>query len=275
MTNCLPDQIRSARTFLFVPGNRPERFDKAAAAGSDMVIVDLEDSVAPSEKTAAREHTRRWLKDGRAAVIRINGTDTPWHNADIELLTQLPFAAVMVPKTEKISPSLHGRAVIALVETAAGIASAAAVASIPEVHRLAFGSVDLAAQLGTDPADREALLFARSSLVLASAAAGLPPPIDGVTADMTDRGATTDDTRYARALGMTAKLCIHPAQVEPVHHALAPTSQDIEWARRIVAASDSGGGATAVDGQMVDLPVLRRAQAILARTEGASRTRCG
>lgn len=272
MSGCTPDRIRTARTFLFVPGNRPDRFPKAAAAGSDVVIVDLEDSVSPAEKDCARSHARQWLMDGRPAVVRINGIGTPWHHNDLELLAQLPAVAVMLPKSERpedITNALGGRVVVALLETATGISSAAAVAALPDVHRLAFGSVDLAAQLGVDPADREALLFARTSVVLTSAAAGLAPPVDGVTTAVADAEATFADTRYARSLGMTAKLCIHPAQVPAVHRALAPTSDEIRWARAIVDMADPAGSATTVDGQMVDLPVLTRAKSILTTADGA------
>ncbi|MGB3481087.1 MAG: CoA ester lyase [Mycobacterium sp.] len=268
MTAYTIDQIISARTFLFVPGDRPDRFAKAAAAGPDIVIIDLEDAVAPSAKNAARDHTLRWLADGNPAMVRINGTDTEWHRDDVAALADFPSAAVMLPKTERLDQvtNLSAAIVVALVETAAGIAAAAAVGSLPGVHRLAFGSIDLAAQLGVDPADREALLVARSAVVLASAQAGLPPPIDGVTTDVANPESTVADMRHARSLGMAAKLCIHPNQVAAVHQALAPTPDEITWAQAIVGATDSASGAVSVDGQMVDLPVLARARNILATT---------
>lgn len=266
MTGYTPDRIMSARTFLFVPGDRPDRFDKAAAAGPDIVVIDLEDAVAPSAKATAREHTRQWLGRGNPAMVRINGTDTEWHPGDADLMAEFPSAGVMLPKTERPEQitGLSANMVVALVETAAGVAAAAAVGSLSSVRRLAFGSIDLAAQLGVDSADRDALLVARSTMVLASAQACLPPPIDGVTTDVADPNRTTADTRYARSMGMTAKLCIHPTQVAAVHQALTPTADEINWAQAVVNAWDPAAGATTVDGHMVDRPVLVRAQNILA-----------
>ena len=165
--------LGSARSFLFVPGNRPDRFDKAAAAGADMVVVDLEDAVAPTEKDDAREHLRVWLRAGNTAMVRINGRDTPWYDADLELVAE-SGAATMVAKAEdpaelrRIADLRGGLTVLPLVETAAGILGAAAICAAPGVVRCAFGSIDLATELGIDPGDREALLFARSTLVMAS-----------------------------------------------------------------------------------------------------------
>lgn len=274
MTGYTAEHVGQARTFLFVPGDRPARFATAAASGADIVVIDLEDAVTPAAKPAAREHTRRWLADGHPAMVRINGTGTSWHHDDVRLVTDFPAATVMLPKAERAEQftGWSAAAVVALVETACGVASAAAVGALPAVHRLAFGSMDLAAELGVDPAHRDALLAARSALVLASAQAGLPPPIDGVTADVVDTGNTAADTSYARSLGMTAKLCVHPRQVAAAHRALAPSAADINWARAVVDAS--GTGVTVVDGRMVDLPVLTRAQTILAATAGTSEHSC-
>ncbi|WP_431236239.1 HpcH/HpaI aldolase/citrate lyase family protein (plasmid) [Mycolicibacterium psychrotolerans] len=263
----IPDiaqRIRSARSFLFVPGIRPERFAKAAASGADVVVIDLEDAVAPSDKDAARENARNWLREGNLAMVRINGADTVWHAADLELVREAD-AATMIPKAENPDDicRIDADSVVPLVETAKGIMAAAALARATGVHRLAFGSIDLATQLGIDPTDREALLSARSTLVIASAAAGVAPPIDGVTTNLTDPVIVVDDVNYACRLGMTGKLCVHPAQITPVHNALAPSSSDIAWAKRILAASDGSGAACTVDGQMVDLPVLDRARRIM------------
>lgn len=258
-------RIHSARSFLFVPGTRPERFAKAASSGADVVVIDLEDAVAPSDKDAARNNARDWLCAGNQAMVRINGADTIWHAADLELVSETN-AATMIPKAEnsdKLS-RIEADSVVALVETATGIAAAATLARATAVRRLAFGSIDLATQLGINPDAREALLLARLTLVIASAAAGLAPPIDGVTTNLTDPQALVDDVNYARGLGMTGKLCVHPAQITPVHDALAPSPDDIAWAKRILAASDASGGACTIDGQMVDLPVLHRARSIIA-----------
>lgn len=260
--------LLTARTFLFVPGSRPERFDRAVAAGADVIIVDLEDAVAHDAKDAARQAAAAWFAEGGKAVIRINACGTPWHADDVALATHT-VAPVMLAKSvgaQQVAAigQATGAAVIPLVETAAGVLSARAIAEQPGVPRLAFGSIDYAAEIGVDPNDREALLFARSTLVTASAAAGIGTPLDGVTTAFRDPLALADDVGYAARLGLTGKLCIHPDQVRPVHDRLAPSAAQIEWAERIVAAASAGGAAVAVDGHMVDAPVVARAEWILA-----------
>jgi citrate lyase subunit beta/citryl-CoA lyase len=264
--------LGSARSFLFVPGNRPDRFDKAAAAGADVVVVDLEDAVAPTDKDDAREHLRGWLRAGNSAMVRINGRDTPWYDADLELVAECG-APTMVAKAEdpaelrRIADLGGGLTVVPLVETAAGILGAAAICAAPGVVRCAFGSIDLATELGIDPGDREALLWARSVLVMASTAASIASPVDGVTTALRDEDILTADVSYARRLGMTGKLCIHPSQIHPVHAALAPSAAELDWARRILDRAGPDGSATAVDGQMVDAPVVERARRMLARAQ--------
>lgn len=251
---------------LFVPANRPERFAKAAASGADAVIVDLEDAVAPEAKDAARGNlVGGW--PGCAVIVRINAAQTPWHDADLRALRGRGFAALMLPKAQgpddlaQIAQILGpGQPVIALIETAAGLAAARALARHPMVRQLAFGSVDYCADLGCAHS-REALLAARSELVLASRLAGLVPPLDGVTTDLSDPALAGADAHHARALGMGGKMCIHPAQIAPVRAAFVPSEAEVDWARRVLAA---GEGAVAVDGEMVDAPVRRRAEAILA-----------
>lgn len=257
-------ELATARTWLFVPGDRPDRFAKAASAGADVVIVDLEDAVAPEAKETAREHARRWLADGNAAVVRVNAVDTPWYEADVAALRELA-AALMLPKVERAADvERTGPVVVPLVETAAGIMAAGELCAAPGVPRAAFGSIDLAAQLGVDPNSRTALLHARSALVLAAAAAGCAPPVDGVTTALDDPDALTADTAHAVELGFTGKLCVHPRQLEPVHAALRPTDAELTWARTVLAAGSAG--ATAVDGHLVDRPVLLRAERLLARS---------
>jgi len=262
----------SASLFLFVPADRPERFEKAAAAGPDAIIVDLEDAVAPSAKNDARTALAAGLAglpETVAVFIRVNGIGTPWHEADLALTTKLPIAGVVLPKAERaegvrgIRSRLAGKSLIALVETAVGLAEAEAIAKASD--RLAFGSVDFAADLGCAHV-RDALLLARSRLVLAARLAGQAQPIDGVTLSIKDEAAVEDDARYAASLGLGGKLLIHPAQVAPARRGLAPNEQDIAWAERIVAGS-ADGAARAVDGIMVDAPVLARAHHILQRRD--------
>ncbi|HEV7651863.1 MAG TPA: aldolase/citrate lyase family protein [Actinophytocola sp.] len=254
--------LAAARTLLFVPGDRPDRFAKAAAAGADAVVVDLEDAVAPADKEAARAHAVAWLEAGHEVVVRVNAAGTPWHDADVAALAGTPLMLPKAARAEDVARA--GREVVALVETAAGVAAAREVCGV--AARVAFGSIDLAAELGVDPASRTALLHARSALVLAAAAAGAPPPLDGVTTALDDPEVLARDTAHAVELGFTGKLLVHPRQVAPVHAALRPSEEDIAWARRVLAAGGSAGGsAVAVDGRLVDRPVLLRARRLLSR----------
>ncbi|GAC80981.1 citrate lyase subunit beta / citryl-CoA lyase [Gordonia malaquae] len=252
----------TASTLLFVPGDRPDRFDKAAAAGADLVVLDLEDAVSADAKDAARANVAAWAAH-RPCAVRINSADTRWFRADLDALSAKDVT-IMIPKAEDpaVLAGIGGN-VIALIETARGVLNAPAIASVPGVVRLAVGTFDLAAELGVDPTDTEALLPTRGALVLASAAAGLPGPIDGVTAAIDEPDRIIADTTYARRLGFAGKLCIHPRQLRPAAAALRPTEAQIGWARRIVEASS--GAVAQVDGEMVDKPVVDRAHAILAR----------
>jgi citrate lyase subunit beta / citryl-CoA lyase len=264
------ETVRAARTLLFVPGNRPQRFAKAAAAQPDIVIIDLEDAVGPEDKDAAREHAAAWLAAGNAAMVRINAPDTPWHADDLALVAthRVPVMlakAERAEQLERITELAPGAPLIPLIETAAGVRGVHELSAVTGVTRLAFGSIDLGNELGVDSDDRTALLLHRSQLVLASAAEGLAPPIDGVTPVFTETDTVTSDVDYARRLGLTAKLCIHPAQVPTVHRALAPSESEIDWAGAVMAAAENAGGsAVAVDGRMIDVPVVERARRILA-----------
>ncbi|MFF0706810.1 HpcH/HpaI aldolase/citrate lyase family protein [Gordonia sputi] len=268
------DLLRAARTLLFVPGNRPDRFAKAEAAGADVVVIDLEDAVAPDDKDAARSDVAQWLSDGHAAVVRINGADTQWFDDDVAMLGAVGInhaaeAGAMIAKAEASEivsrvATASNAPVIPLIETAVGMLNAPGIAATPGVARIAFGAIDFAAELGVDPDDREALLHARSTLVLASAAARVASPVDGVTTALRDAEKLTDDVGYAARIGLRGKLCIHPSQVAAVHDRLAPTDDEVAWARRIVDATRADGSAVAVDGHMVDPPVVARAQQILA-----------
>ncbi|WP_033294839.1 HpcH/HpaI aldolase/citrate lyase family protein [Amycolatopsis jejuensis] len=256
--------IETARSLLFVPGNRPERFAKAAASGADVVVLDLEDAVGPAAKVDAREHVRAWLDEGNKAVVRINGTGTPWYQEDLAMVTGRA-QAVMVPKAENAEQVDLALPVIPLLETALGIAKAIEVCAADSVVRPAFGSVDLAAQLGVDHQSHDALRYARSAVVLAAAAAGCAAPIDGVTTTLADEAMLQKDLAHAIELGFTAKLCVHPRQVGPVREAFRPSAEDIDWARGVLAMA-ADGSVNVYNGQMVDRPVLLRAEAILARS---------
>lgn len=259
-------------SWLFVPASRPDRFDKAAASGADAAILDLEDAVAPEDKQAARHHARRWLDGGGSAWVRINGADTPWHDDDLGAVAACRgLCGVVIPKAEEPvalaavgERLMAGAGLVALVETARGVREAAPIAACAAVDRLAFGSIDFALDIDAEHTP-DALFYARGALVVASRAAGLPGPVDSVTVELADGGgAVMADAAYARALGFGGKLCIHPSQVEVVNRAFAVRAEDVDWARRVLAAARDHSGAFRLDGRMIDRPVLERARRLLA-----------
>lgn len=264
------------RSYLFVPGNRPDRFDKACAAGADVTLIDLEDAVAPGDKAAARAAIRAWLGPSKAVSLRINGADSEWFEEDLPLLALPGVRGVVLPKTEfeRSVAAIHAVApalpVVALIESAVGLRNLEPIAA-EGIARFAFGSIDFQLDLGIE-GEREELLFARSSLVLVSRLAGLPPPVDGVTVALDDAAQLADDIAYARRLGFGGKLCIHPRQVEAVNAGFLPPAADVEWARRVIAAADQAqGNAVRLDGKMIDRPVIERARAIVQAAQRATR----
>lgn len=263
--------MRVARTYLFVPGSRPERFAKALGAGADAVILDLEDAIGVGDKAAARAAVADWLSPQHPVLVRINGSDTAWFEDDLAACARPGLAGLVLPKAERPEQIAAVRArvgaqvpVLPLIETAAGIWNAHAVACAPGVQRLLFGSIDFQVDLGID-GEGEELLHFRSQLVLVSRVAGLLAPVDGVCTAIDDPVRIRDESRRARRLGFGAKLCIHPKQVALVAECYRPTPGEIDWARRVVAAdAASGGAAVALDGRMIDRPVLLKAREILA-----------
>jgi citrate lyase subunit beta/citryl-CoA lyase len=263
----------SERSYLFVPGNRPERFDKAFAAGADVVIIDLEDAVAPVGKLAARESVRAWLTPAKPVFVRLNAASTEWFAADLELATLPGVRGVALPMAEddEAIREIHARAgaamkIVPLIETALGLWRAERIAAAPGVERLAFGSVDF--QLDTGIAsDREGLLFARSQLVIASRVAGRLAPVDGVSVALDDEALLRDDVARARSLGFGGKLCIHPKQVAAINAGFCTQAAELAWAKKVLeAAAHSGGNAVRLEGKLIDVPVIERARALLAQS---------
>ena len=264
-------------TYLFVPGNRPDRFDKALAAGADAVIVDLEDAVAPGDKPAARSAVDDWYRgkaDGEVQIlVRINDALSSWFQGDLDMVRAAGIRAVMLPKAEqaaqidsvaKVMP--QGGAVVPIIESARGLANVEEIAAAAGVQRLAFGNLDFGVDLDLS-GDERGLNYPSARVALASRLAGIATPIGGVTAELGDEGKLLADLAFWRAFGFGAKLCIHPKQVAAIHQALRPTEQEIDWARRVIAAANANpSGAVQVDGKMVDRPVLLKAQGILDRS---------
>jgi citrate lyase subunit beta/citryl-CoA lyase len=202
-------------------------------------------------------------------MVRVNAAGTAWYDADVAMVREAG-CPVMLAKCEDggqvadlaaaLGPDVP---IVALIETATGILNAREICSADGVARVAFGSIDLAAQLGVDPADATAMLAARSQLVLASAAAGIAGPVDSPALELTDESSWRSDAAHARQLGFTAKLCIHPRQVPATEAAFAPTEAELTWAREVVASADSA--VATVAGAMVDPPVVERARRLLSR----------
>jgi citrate lyase subunit beta/citryl-CoA lyase len=262
--------LSEATTFLFVPGDRVQRFERAASSGADVVILDLEDGVDPASRATARGYTVDWLRSGRPAVVRVSACGTEDHELDVRALRGLA-TRVMLAKTESVQDAAATAAaldgpveIVALIETARGVAAAGAVAAQDVVVRLAFGNVDLATDLGVDANDRRALLTARSLLTLASSAAGIAGPVDGVTTSIHDAEQVRADAAEADALGFRGKLCIHPAQVASARAGFRPSAAQVAWARNVLASA-SAGEARNLDGVMVDRPVEEKARAVLRR----------
>jgi citrate lyase subunit beta / citryl-CoA lyase len=252
------------RSYLFVPGNRPERFAKAYSSGADAVIIDLEDAVPPGERTAARTNAAAWVSPERPVLIRVNGADTEWFRDDIAICSTAGVAGVVLPKAERVEDIQSlGKPVLPIIETARGFWNVSALAHAPNAQRLIFGSLDFQLDLGIN-GEGEELLYFRSQLVLVSRVAGLPAPVDGITTNFDAPEAVRADTQRARRLGFGGKLCIHPKQAPIVNECFGPTPEEQAWAKRVVeAAATAGGAATSLDGEMIDRPVLARALELL------------
>jgi citrate lyase beta subunit len=260
------------RSVLFAPADDERKLRRALEAGADAVIADLEDAVAAERKGAARAT----LQEAWGEAPRGEGTRYVRVNEAPELLLRdlavvecLDVDGVVVPKATVASVrALGGRHAIAVVESAAGLLEAAELARLGGVVALLFGTVDLALDLGLEPpADERALLAPGSTLVVASAAARIAAPIDGVHLALDDEAGLAERARTARSLGFGGKACIHPRQVPIVNEVFAPTEAELERARAIVAAYDAavadGTGAIRHEGAMIDLPVAERARRLL------------
>lgn len=266
---------------LFVPGNRPERFDKARAASPGGIVIDLEDAVAPADKKAARDAACAYLSAapaGPPVLVRINPLGTRAALDDLAALADggLAPAGLFLAKVETARDIGIVRAhlgsplpLLAAIETAAGMVDAAAIArALGPGDALGFGGADYAADLGA-AFSWEALYSGRTTAVRA-AAAGRVGCFDVPHLDIGDREALAEETRRVRALGFTGKLAIHPAQVEPIRQAFTPSEAEVARARRIAEALDAaGGGAVSLDGKMIDAPVAQSARRILARAGAA------
>ncbi len=274
--NSMPS-LASARSFLFAPGSDDRKLSKALDAGADAVIADLEDAVLPDEKERARSLVGGTMGGSSESLrlVRVNAVGTPWFDDDISSLAAIGLDGIVLPKATPEAAARTtqlGLPVVAIVETADGLRRAHALASTPGVATLVLGAVDLGLELGLEPrADGHELLHARSTLVVDSAAAGIRPPVDQVWVDTRDLDGLERDCLLARSLGFRGKACIHPAQVAVVNEAFTPSQDEVARAQAVVAAYEraaaAGQGAVALDGEMIDLPVVERARRVLANAK--------
>lgn len=261
---------------LFCPGDRPDRFAKAAAR-ADAVILDLEDAVAPDHKQAAREAVAAHQLDPARTIVRVNPPATSDFTADVTALAALRPRWVMLPKAgsvaevDRLVAAVPSAKVLVLCETARGILAAPALAAHPDVVALMWGGEDLVADLGgtssrgADGSYREVVSHARSAVLLAARAHG-KSAIDAVHLDLPDHDGLRAEAVDAAASGFTATACLHPDQVGVVREAYAPSAEEVERARELLdAAERAGSGVFAHDGRMVDGPLLRHARTLLAR----------
>lgn len=276
----MTEKTQPRRNLLFVPGTRPDRYDKALAAGPDMVTVDLEDAVIPPHKDAARAQSmplfERERADGIERVVRINGMRTPFGLKDLLAVVEHPTPpdAIMLPKVEsadevRIVDALLQRAarpvgVHVIIESNAGLDQALAIAgACPSIRSLLFGAVDMAAELGA-AIDFTSMLYARSRVVHAAASRGLDA-IDVPYLDLADEAGLAEECRLVQALGFTGKAAIHPRQLGPINAAFTPDAARIAYAKKVIAAfEESKDGLVVVDGKLIEIPVVRSARRTLA-----------
>jgi citrate lyase beta subunit len=279
--------LSHVRSLLFAPGSDERKLVKALASDADAVVADLEDAVAPSEKEAARALVRDVFAAAAGAragpnvgtgplrLVRVNGVGTAFHAGDMAAVAAIGPDAIVLPKASPDavdSLGADGPPVVAIIETAQGVRLAHEIATRPRVAALQIGAVDLGAEVGLEPRrDGLELIYVRSKVVIDSVAAGLRSPFDVVHLDVEAGDALEEECRLARSLGFRGKACIHPSQVPVVNRAFTPSESELGWARKVLAAYEAatadGRGAFALDGAMIDLPVVERARRLLVETE--------
>lgn len=264
-------------TLLYVPGDRPDRVAKALASAADVVLIDLEDAVAPSHKAEARENVAGLLArapEGRAVQVRINHNSTPWHADDVALLAAMPAAVgARVPKVESaeevraLAAALPGRSLHLLVESALGVERAFELAAAsPQVASIGLGEADLRSDLRLD--GDEGLTWARSRVVVAARAARLAPPHMSAYTNVRDLDGLAASCRAGRALGFCGRTAIHPGQLDTIRAAFLPSAAEVAGAREVLervgdAATEGVGAVALADGTFLDVAMVERARWVL------------
>jgi len=262
---------------LFCPADRRDRFHKAAAA-ADVVILDLEDGVAPADKEAARQHLREVALDPERTVVRINPANTADHDLDLAALSETAYRTVMLAKAEQaVDVSRLGALplrVIALCETALGVVNALELAAEPATVALMWGAEDLLVSLGgrssrhPDGRYRGIALHALGQVLLAGGAHGRAV-IDAVHLDIADLDGLRIEAEDAAASGFAAKACIHPSQVSVVRRAFVPSPDELGWATEVLRIAEGSAGVFTFKGRMVDQPILSQARRLLRAAGGS------
>jgi len=281
----LPERLL-LRSYLFAPGSDEHKMRKALSSGADAVVFDLEDAVAPADKVRARAAVGRLIEDldGASAAeihVRVNRNRDAYDPADLSAVLVPGLAALRLPKCESASDVRAvevmlddlepergiGRGTVRLfctIESAGGVIAASEIAGAGRrVAALVFGPADFAASISVSDPPFEATLLARSTLVLASAAAGVAPPVDGAFLDVTDLEGLRAHCHRVRGLGFMGKSAIHPRQVEVLHDVFTPSTEEVERARRVIATTKGGNNTGVVDGGFVDPPVIAQARAVV------------
>jgi citrate lyase subunit beta/citryl-CoA lyase len=270
-----------ARSWLFVPATRIDRFSKAAASGADRVIIDLEDAVAADAKHDAREAlATAAVPTSVPTYVRVNGAGTPWFERDVAVAATLRITGILLPKAN--SPDDVARAaeripasftIVPIVETAVGVWNVLPVAQAPRVERVVFGALDF--QLDTGIHDEGgAYDFVRTRVSVASRVANVGAPLDSVCLSINDESKIAEDAARGRRFGCCGKLCIHPNQVRVANRVFRPTDDEIEWARSVLAelAARPGDAVFSHRGALVDRPVIERASQIARLAESITRS---
>ena len=281
------------RSVVFVPGNRPNMLERALSFSADVVMVDLEDSVPPAEKVNAREVAREWVpklhRAGRRVMVRVNSLDTGLTRDELAALIGPDLSGISIAKAEAVWDLRESDRIVTALESAAGleaghvklipwIENARAVMSALDLARassrivaVAFGAEDYTDDMGVQRTDTgEEVRFARSLIAVAARAANVGS-LDSPFASFRDAEGLRQDARVARQMGYTGKFAIHPGQIDVINQTFSPSPEEVEYARQVVAAWDGaeaeGRGSVALDGRMIDVPVVRRAQNLLALAE--------
>lgn len=286
------------RSLIFVPGNRENMLERARSFDADIIMVDLEDSVPPGEKAAAREMAREWVPalrvEGKRVMVRVNSLDTGLTRAELEAVVSPDLHGISLGKVESVrdirtvdsllSP-LEASAgtevgtlrIIPWIETARAMWDARAIAeSSARVAAIAFGAEDFTNDMGIERTDTGEEVAVPRSWVPVAARAAKVGGLDSPFVRFRDPDALREDAQRARRMGYTGKFAIHPAQLEIINETFSPSAEEIEYARRVIEAWDAaeaaGRGSLALDGRMVDVPVVKRAQNLLAFADSIART---